>query len=379
MTRGTKTKTPAELEAAIQRLGANLNVSAGTEAIYVSGNTLARNYPAVVALLTEILLEPRWDAEELEILRRETLSDLEQQSASPNAIAEAEWRKLMYGPDNIRAFNQQGTKASVPAITMDDLKAFYAANISPSVAKLHVVGALSESEVTGPLADLVKRWTPKAVTVKQWPLPTPPTTAKVYFYDVPGAKQSVLRIGTPSLAVTNPDYYPATVMNYILGGGSFASRLTQELREGKGYTYGIRSGFSGSKEVGEFQIGSGVRSNVTLESTQAIKDILEAYPETFSEADLETTRGFLTKSSARAFETAGAKLNMLENMSEYNWDANYVKEREAIVAGMSQQKIKQLAEQYLKPGEMIWLVVGDAATQLERMTELGYGEAVLLN
>jgi zinc protease len=168
-------------------------------------------------------------------------------------------------------------------------------------------------------------------------------------------------------------------MNYILGGGGFASRLTQELREGKGYTYGIRSGFSGSKEVGEFQIGSGVRSNVTLESAQAIKEILEDYPETFSEKDLETTRSFLTKSNARAFETAGAKLRMLDNMSEYGWKADYVKGREAIVRGMSQKKIKQLAEQYLKPGEMIWLVVGDAATQLERMKELGYGEAVRLN
>jgi zinc protease len=164
-----------------------------------------------------------------------------------------------------------------------------------------------------------------------------------------------------------------------LGGGSFASRLTQELREGKGYTYGIRSGFSGSKEDGRFVISSGVRSNVTLESTQAIKDILEAYPETFSEKDLETTRSFLTKSNARAFETAGAKLNLLENMSEYGWAADYVKEREAIVRGMSQQKIKQLANQYLQPDRMIWLVVGDAATQLDRMQELGYGEPVRLN
>jgi zinc protease len=379
MTKGTAQRTTAELESAIKKLGASLNVYAATEGIIVSGNTLARNYEATIALLTEILLDPRWDGEELETLRRETLSNLEQQEASPNAIAEREWNKLMYGTDNIRAYDQLGTKASVEAITMDDLKAYYAANISPSLATMHVVGALTEAQVTAPLGELTERWSAKDVTVKQWPLPTPPTTAKVYFYDVPGAKQSVLRIGNPALPVGNTDYYPATVMNYILGGGSFASRLTQELREGKGYTYGIGSGFSGSKEVGEFQIGSGVRSNVTLEATQAIKDILEDYPTTFSESDLETTRSFLTKSNARAFETAGAKLNMLENMSEYGWKTDYVKEREAIVRSMSQAKIKQLAEQYLKPGEMIWLVVGDAATQRGRMTELGYGEAVRLN
>jgi len=379
MNKGTKNKTTADLEAAIQQLGARINVYSTTERFVISGNTLARNYPATMALLTEILLEPRWDAEELETIRRETLSDLEQDAASPNAIASAEWNKLMYGEDNIRAYNELGTAASIPTISMDDLKAYYNDYLSPSIAKMNVVGALNEAEVTAPFKKLVQEWSAKEVNVKQWPIPSPPTAAKVYFYDVPGAKQSVLRIGNPAPTVTDADYYPATVMNYILGGGGFASRLTQELREGKGYTYGIRSGFSGSKEVGEFQIGSGVRSNVTLESAQAVKQILEDYPETFSEKDLETTRSFLTKSNARAFETARAKLNMLDNMSEYGWEAGYVKEREAIVRGMSQKKIKQLAEQYLKPGEMIWLVVGDAATQADRMKELGYGEVVRLN
>jgi zinc protease len=379
MTKGTKNKTTAELEAAIQQLGASISVYSSTEGFVISGNTLARNYPATMALLTEIMLEPRWDAEELETIRRETVSNLEQSAASPNAIASSEWNKLMYGEDNIRAYNELGTAASIPAITMEDLKAYYNDYLSPSVTKMNIVGALDQAAVTAPLSKLVEIWLAKDVAVKQWPIPTPPATAKVYFYDVPGAKQSVLRIGKPAPTVTDADYYPATVMNYILGGGGFASRLTQELREGKGYTYGIRSGFSGSKEVGEFQIGSGVRSNVTLESAQAIKEILEDYPETFSEKDLETTRSFLTKSNARAFETAGAKLRMLDNMSEYGWKADYVKGREAIVRGMSQKKIKQLAEQYLKPGEMIWLVVGDAATQLERMKELGYGEAVRLN
>ncbi|WP_020567391.1 M16 family metallopeptidase [Neolewinella persica] len=379
MTKGTKNKTTAELEAAIQKLGANINVFAGRESITISGNTLARNYDATMALLREILLEPRWDAEELELIRRETLSEIEGRKAEPNAIARSVFNGLVYGNNNIRAYEMEGTEASVAAITMADLQAYYNSNISPSVGRMHVVGALSEQQILAPLEAMSSAWPAKAVRLPDWPLPEQPEEAKVYFYDVPGAKQSVLLIGSPSLAVTDADYYPATVMNYILGGGGFASRLTQELREGKGYTYGIRSGFTGSKEDGRFAISSGVRSNVTLESTQAIKDILEAYPETFSEQDLETTRSFLTKSNARAFETAGAKLNLLENMSEYGWKADFVKEREAIVRGMSQQKIKQLADQYLQPDRMIWLVVGDAATQLDRMKELGYGEPVQLN
>ena len=168
-------------------------------------------------------------------------------------------------------------------------------------------------------------------------------------------------------------------MNYILGGGGFASRLTQELRESKGYTYGIRSGFSGSTAKGAFTISSGVRSNVTLESAQAIKQILEEYPKTFSDKDLATTKSFLIKSNARAFETSRAKLNMLSNMSDYGWESDYVKDREAIVNKMTKAQIKTLANKYVNPNKMIWFIVGDAETQLDRMKELGYGAPVLLN
>ncbi|OAV43067.1 pitrilysin family protein [Lewinella sp. 4G2] len=379
MTKGTANKTTEELESAIQQLGARINVYCSGNDIRVSGNTLARNYDATMDLVSEILLQPRWDEEELEIARRAALSRIEQSQASPNAIARKAFDELLYGKENIRALPIVGTAESVAAIEMDDLKAYYREFISPSVAKLHVVGDLDKETVLNSLSNLKEKWAAKQLDDPNWPLAREVDKAKVYFYDVPGAKQSVLTIGNPSVAVTDRDYYPATVMNYILGGGGFASRLTQELREGKGYTYGIRSGFSGDAEEGTFRISTGVRSNVTLESLQEIKRILEEYPETFTEADLETTRSFLTKSNARAFETAGAKLNLLNNMSEYGWSSDYVKEREDIVRATEVDDIKRTANQYLKPREMIWLVVGDAATQLPRMRKLGYGEPVLLN
>ncbi len=379
LTKGTATKTTAELENAIKLLGASINVRAGTEDITISGTTLARNYPATMELLTEILLEPRWDAAELETLRRETLSRLREESADPNAIAGNAWNKLLYASDDIRSRNLRGTEASVAAITMADLQTYYARFLSPSVSSLHLVGALDQSAALAPLTDLTDRWKARDVPAPASPAVPQVDRARVYFYDVPGAKQSVLRIGSPAPAATDADYYPATVMNYILGGGGFASRLTQELREGKGYTYGIRSTFSGTADTGEFQIGTGVRSNVTLEATQSIKQILEDYATTFTDQDLETTRSFLTRANARAFETAGAKLNILENLSAYGWQPDYLRERDATVRAMTRDRIQELAKNYLQANEMIWLIVGDAATQLPRMRELGYGEPVRLN
>lgn len=382
MTQGTANKTPQELEEAIAQLGAKISVSARTEEVRISVNTLARNFGATLALVEEILLQPRWDEKEFALLKQSVLSQIRQQEANPNAVAGQHFNQLIYGKENLRSRSLLGSAESVNAIVIDDLKAYYAKNMSPTVARVHVVGALPQAIITQSLDNLNKTWKPTAVSV-----PAPATAksfasssgGKVYFVDVPNAKQSVLQIGTPALAVTDADYYPATVMNYILGGGGFASRLTQELREGKGYTYGINSSFSGSKSAGSFTIASGVRSNVTLEATALVKQILDQYALTYSEADLDTTKSFLIKSNARAFETANAKLGMLENLSKYGWSPDYVKQRESIVKNMTVDQIKALAKTYLDSSKMIWLVVGDAKTQLPRMKELGLGEPVVLS
>ncbi|QNM84406.1 insulinase family protein [Polaribacter pectinis] len=379
LNKGTKNKTVKELEEAIQELGASIYVYSGTEEITISGTTLSKNYSKTLALVEEMLLEPRFDAEEFELLKKATIASLNQQEANPNSVARNAYNELIYGKNNIRSKNNLGTVSSLEAITLEDVKSFYNNYISPSVAKILVVGDISEKEMIASLNNLNSKWASKEVTIPEYKTPDAPTKPAVYFYDIPNAKQSVLQFGTPALAATDKDFYAASVMNYILGGGGFASRLTQELREGKGYTYGIRSGFSGTKAKGAFTISSGVRSNVTLESAQLVKKILEEYPNTFSDKDLETTKSFLIKSNARAFETAGAKLRMLSNISDYGWKADYVKEREATVNNMTKEQIKELANKYINPDKMIWLVVGDAETQLKRMRELGYGEPILLN
>ena len=379
MNKGTKNKTVKQLEEEIQVLGASINASSDTENITINGITLAKNYDKTIALVKEILLEPRFDETEFELLKKATIANLRQQEANPNAVAANIYNELMYGKDNMRSKNSLGTIASVENMTLIDLKNFYTNYISPSVAKMLVVGDISLDKVVTSLESLNTDWLPKEVKIPEYKTPNAPEKSVVYFYDIPNAKQSVLQFGTPALAATDVDFYPANVMNYILGGGGFASRLTQELREGKGYTYGIRSNFSGSKAKGPFTISSGVRSNVTLESAQLIKKILEDYPTTFSDKDLETTKGFLIKSNARAFETSGAKLNMLSNVSNYGWNANYIKDREEVVKNITKERISALANQYVNPNKMIWLIVGDAATQLERMKELGFGEVILLN
>ncbi|MDG1040854.1 MAG: pitrilysin family protein [Polaribacter sp.] len=379
MNRGTKNKTVAQLQEAVQELGASIRVAASKENITISGTTLAKNYRKTLALVEEVILEPRWDVSEFELLKKSVKANLRQQEASPTTIASNVYNGLIYGESNIRSKNTLGTIASVEEIELADLKAYYSNYISPSIAKMHIVGDINKDDALASLQNLASKWETKKVIIPVYKTPTAPNKPTVYFYDVPNAKQSVINFGAPALAITDKDFYPATVMNYILGGGGFASQLTQELREGKGYTYGIGSGFSGTKAAGAFTISSRVRSNVTLESAQLVKKIITDYPKKFSDKDLATTKGFLIKSNARRFETMGAKLNMLQTMSAYNFDADYIKKREKIVNDITIEEIQELSKKYVNPNKMIWLFVGDAASQLDRLNELGFGKPVLLN
>lgn len=379
MTKGTQKKTALEFEEAVQQLGATLNIEANMESINIYGNTLAKNYSEFIKLVEEVILKQRWDEKELELLKQSVINQIQQEQDNPYAIARNSFNKLLYGEGSIRAQNILGYIESVNSITMDDLKSFFEKNISPSISRMHIVGSINQANVIKSLNGIGKLWQSKDIVFPVEQSVHVPEKPVVYFYDIPDAKQSVLRIGYPALAATDNDYYPAIVTNYILGGGGFASRLTQQLRESKGYTYGARSRFSGSKAVGPFTISTSVRSNVTLESVALIKEILDNYPNNFSEKDLETTKSFLIKSNARAFETAYAKLNILENVSTYGWEYDYVKTREDIVNKMTLDRIKELSLKYLNPNKMIWFVAGDAKTQLKRLKEVGFDEPFLLN
>ncbi|MDE2655739.1 MAG: pitrilysin family protein [Gemmatimonadota bacterium] len=377
MLEGTANRTPEELEQAIDLLGASLSVSGGSTGFTVSGSVLARNYNETMALVEEILLEPRFDPERFELARQRVMNVIRRLDANPSAIASQAFDRLLYG-DHILARNRFGTLESVAAFTLDDLRAYHATALVPGAAAFLVAGAVSPDEATAPLATLAARWEDRPAPA----LPDPPVwsddRAGLYFIDVPGAAQSVINVGRLALARTDDEYHPATVMNYRLGGGGFASDLTQVLREGKGYTYGVGSRFQGGHYPGPFSISTSVRSNVTLESMEIIRDMLETYGPTFDEEDLAATQGFLLRSNARAFETLGAKLGVVRAVSDYGFAPDYVLQQERTVREMTIERVRELAARHLS-GDMVWLVVGDAATQLGRLEALGLGRPVVLD
>ncbi len=378
MMEGTKNKTPLELEEAIDELGASIRISTSDEAITMQANTLASKVAPVYALFEEILLEPRWDEKEFARLKQETLETLNRRNVDPAFVADKVSRKLFYGNEHVLANNTLGTPAAVEKITLDDLKNFYTRNYSPAVSYVTVVGNIAKDNAIKLLSTLEQKWPAKAVQFTEYANPPAREKAQLYFVDVPGAKQSQVRIGYLALPYTHPDYYPATVMNYKLGG-SFNGILNLILREEKGYTYGARSTFLAGSYPGPFLASAGVRSNATFESMQIFKDEISKYRNGLSDEDFAFTKSALTQANALRFETLGALAGMLADIATYNLPFDYVKQRERLVQDLTKVRHQQLAQQYLPAEKMIYLVVGDAATQLEGLKKLGLGEAIVLD
>lgn len=377
MMEGTKSKTPVELEEAVDNLGANISIYAGREEISIRGNSLASKFNEVMGLVQEILLEPRWDEKEFARIKQETLESINRNKANPPYVAMNVFNQLVYGEDHMFGKPTTGTSESIEKITIEDLKNYYAQNFSPSVAYLSIVGDISKQEVVESLEGLESQWEPQEVAFSDFEKPSMSEKAKIYFVDVPGARQSVIRIGSIAMRYNDPDYYPATVMNYKLGG-SFNSFLNMILREEKGYTYGARSGFSAGIYPGTFSASSSVHSQATFDSVRIFKQEMEKYREGISQEDLEFTKNSLIKSNAMRFETYGALLNMLDNIAVFGLPDDYVKQQEEIVKNMTQERIKELAQKYINPESLIYLVVGDAETQMMPLKEIGLGDPVLI-
>jgi zinc protease len=378
MMEGTANKTPEELEEEIEMLGASLNMYVTNESIVVQGNTLTRNFEKTLDLVEEVLMQPRWDEEEFARIKTKTINDIKRNESNPNYVARTVYNKLLYGDDHIRSYPAAGSIETVQAITMDDLKAFYEKNFSPSISTMHIVGKIDKENALGAMKDMESMWAAKEVEMPDFAISNERDNSSVYFVDIPKAKQSVINIGYIGLARNHPDFYPLEVMNYKLGG-SFSGNVNLVLREEKGYTYGARTGWSGGKIPGTFTASSSVRTNTTGESVQIFKDEIAKYKEGISEEDLEFTKNAMIKSNARRFETQFALLGMLQEMSTYDLPADYIAKEEEIIRNMTLEQHKALANKYLDESKMAYVVVGDAESQYAQFRDMDFDEVMLVD
>jgi zinc protease len=374
---GTRNKTPEELEEEIELLGSSINIYAGREEMTFYAGSLSRNFEKTTDLLREIILEPRWDTTEFKIARNRTKNLIIQAEAQPQSVASLMFIKLLYGPDNIFGFNTRGTRESIGKITLNDLKEYYNENFSPAVSRILIAGNISKEQVLAALKPLETGWKAREVELNSYPLPPNPERSQIYFVDMPGSRQSVIYCGYLALPRNDPDYVKADFVNYRLGG-AFSSILMQILREEKGFTYDASSAFTEMKIKAPFVAATSVRSDATLESLKIIKDVMQKYRKGISEKDLQFIKNAMIFSNALRFETNGALVGMLSTMTKYALPPDYIRVEENVIKGMTVEEHKAIAEKYIVPDKMYYVVVGDAATQMKQLEKLGFGKPVLV-
>jgi len=378
MNKGTAGKTTAELEDAIKSLGSNIEIHASRFGTYVEGKTLSRNFDATMRLVSEMLLEPRWDNDEFQLLLRSKTNMLEQAAGNANYIARQEAAKLRYPPGHVFHYQDYGIIDKLDTVSLGDLKTFYNQFYKPGRAQLRVVGDIKSDEVKLGVARLRNEWNGSSTPGESLPQARDVKSAKIYFYDLAGSKQSVLNISRPSMSAKNADLAKVQAVNFLLGG-IYTSDLMTELRVNRGYTYGIRSGFYPSLDRGLFSIGSSVRSNVTKESIGLIRDIVQRYGPEFTEEKLTILKSALLRGQALKNETLSDKLAMLGEVSVFGYPDDYKSINAEQIEALTLPQVKSLVKKYLRPDTWNYVVVGDAESQISRLKELGLGEPVLLN
>jgi zinc protease len=260
------------------------------------------------------------------------------------------------------------------------MKDLYSKYFTPSVSRFLVAGDIDQERVQAALASLDQKWQAKEIEMPQIQTAAPPDKARIYFVDLPGAKQSVISIGYPSIPRTNPDFFPAVVANYKLGAreASISGLWMQIIREQKGFTYGAYSSFAGYKNYGYFSASSRVRTNSTLESLLIFKTEMEKYSKEMPQEYIDFTKSGMMKSNARRFETLGSLTTYLNTLSAYNLPVDYVKQEESYLKQLTPEKQMEVAKKYIDPSRMYFVVVGDAKTQLKELEKAGLGEPVLV-
>ena len=376
MMEGTANKTPEELEDAIGQLGANINMFTTNEYIQVSGNCLSRNFKATMDLVSEILLEPRWDEKEYERIINQTINSIQQRETNPNAIAQVVMNKRLFGDNHIFSHPAIGYQEVVKDIKIDDLKAFYAKNFAPNITNFHVAGSVSKNGAIEALSRLTKEWKKKEVTMPKYTVPATPSEPQLYFVDIPDAKQSVISISRLTVPASDPAFDEITVANDRLGDGS-SGRLFQILREEKQFTYGAYAFPSRNTYApSTFTASSSVKSNVTKEALDTFKEVIGTYGETFTEDDLKKTQTAMIKENARRFETLNSLLGILQNISTYNLPMDYIDAEQKTVTAATIESIRATDNKYFDLSKYIFVVVGDKATQMDRLKVDGPGSPI---
>ena len=367
----TQKHSAEEIGSILERLGSDVSFYANDNEVVMYVSSLKQNLDSTLKIAEEMLFMPKFDQEDFDLVKKEQLDAITNSLTQATAIAGNVYAKLLYGEGSNLSISANGNTESVSSITLDDVKAYYK-NFSGFNSVLAVSGDIDQVNALKKLNFLNKLQSANTMPQAKYKLPEIDKT-RLYFVDKKGAPQSEIRVGNLSLAYdATEEFFKSNIMNYSFAG-AFNSRVNFILREVKGFTYGARGGFGGNKFVGPYTIGAGVKANTTDSSVVIIMDELKKYSEGgITAEELEFTKNAMAQADALKYESPQQKLGFVKRILDYNLDKTYVAKQGEIIKTITKAEIDALAKKNLPYNNMVILVVGDKATNFEKLSKLGY-------
>jgi len=358
LTQGTVKRTANQISREIDFVGGSLSASGGDDFATASLRVLKKDLRTGLDLLSDVLLNPVFDQKEIDRKVRETLAEIKRQREEPDTIAGEAFAKMVFGDHPYGKTNDE-VAAYLPKLVRQEVIDFHATRYSPNNTIIAVVGDVGEQEIKLLLNEYFKSWKNKEQPVRS--PAQPPVREKTIVQKIDkDITQANIEIGHIGISRENPDYYAALIMNYILGGGGFSSRLMDTIRDNKGLAYDVHSGFSARKEPGAFSVSIQTKNesaNEVIEET--LKEISRMQKELVSESELADAKSYLTGSFPLKMDTYAKIAGMLSSVEIYGLGLDYPQTYPRLINSVTREDIQRVAKKYLHPDKMAIVVVAN--------------------
>jgi zinc protease len=355
---GAGQRTSLQIADAVDYLGASLSTSSTSDASFVELHVPVARLGDALPIMADVALRPSFPQEELQRVREELLASLLQAQDDPASLIQFAFPRLVFGPQHRYGTVSIGTAAAVKGFSVADLRQFHAQHYVPSNGALIVTGDVTSASTLPRLEATFGAW--KGAPAPHTAVPAAPqlTARQIYLIDEPGAAQSQIRIGWVGVPRATPDYFALRVLNTILGG-SFTSRLNQNLREEHGYAYGASSSFDMRSAAGPFYAAAGVQTDKTAEALTEFFKELDAIRKPIPAEEIEKAKNYLALLLPRNFETTESLAGSLAQVFVYNLPSDYYTTYTAHIRAVTPADVQRAAERYIQPDKFAVVAVGD--------------------
>ncbi len=369
--KGTAARDANTISKEIDFIGGSLGAGSDLDASYAFCEVLTKHFDKGLGLLSDIVLNPAFATTEIDRLRKQTIAALMQAKDDPNAVVDEQYKKYLFG-DHPYGKSESGTIESVSGFSRDDILGFWQKYYIPNNSVLFVVGDVKPEEVFPKIEASLGGWKQGTPPDMKFAAATPGSGVRVILINKPDATQSSIKMGNLGIDRYNPDIFNCRVMNYILGGGGFVSRLMIDIRQKRGLTYDINSQFTYLRFPGEFTVTTFTRNDSTANAIEGIFQELQNFRSTEVSADeLKDAISFYNGIFPRQFETLNQVANQLSTVELYGLGKDYLPTYLDRISQVTAAQIRNAAMKYINSENMLIVVVSKADDVRESLKRFG--------